>query len=213
MRKALAVSIIIISILLASNLYLLTSREEHTFTMNTIVKVYINDQLVYVKKGDMFNTNMEYFIRTIFDEGSYLIGMKNEDGASVNFAGVNMDTRPYKDNITEIRRIYAITDSGWSPTKTTVVLPDGSILLDAEYSYTVTEYSDNTIEITIIKYKLFEDTATIYGSALGSKLHYSDPTSGWKDDYFLFCVDKFDSAITVNAGDVLKIEYDIVINP
>jgi len=213
MRKALAISIIIISILVASNLYLLTSREEHAFTINTIVKVYINDKLVYVKKGDMFNKNIEALLG-IFTTGDEIL--YKEDGSqvsnvhSINFQGPDLS---WYDNASEIARIYAITDSGWNPTYSTVALPSSYVLLDAGSTIQWTEYSDNRIILTIIHYKLFEESATVYGSALGSHLSYNIYGDGSSDGYFLFCVDKFDSAITVNAGDILKIEYDIVINP
>ena len=207
MRKALAVSIIIISILLASNLYLLTSREEHTFTMNTIVKVYINDQLVYVKKGDIFNKNMQYWIQYLFEapRQSLFFDTNGNSDTAVNILGG-------LDNATETRAIYAITDSTWDPTIDTVSLPSGSILLDSESLYQTTS-SGNTITIQIVKYRLFEDGVTVYGSALATHFNYKDPDLNAKWMWMLLCVDKFDTSVTVNAGDVLKIEYDIVINP
>ena len=210
MRKALAISIIIISILLVSNLYgyyLLANREEHTFTMNTIVKVYINDKLVYIKKGDMFNKNIEGLFGFL-DAGTKALLYKS-DGNTINIEHWDFWLTDVEDNDTRI--IYAISDSAWDPNYNTVTLPTNSYVLDAESDYH-TEVSGNTAKIIIIKYRLFEDTTTIYGSALASKVHYWDD-SAWHYAIVLFCVDKFDSAITVNAGDVLKIEYDIVINP
>ena len=185
------------------------------------VYVYVNDRLVRVRLNDPLTSNFFNMMRlatkanpgalqfTATNGSTYMVTSIGNYGYDYSFAHL-INTSLASDGAL----IYAIN------TTFTQTIVDSSLtsligtygtLLDSKLTYQTGTTGTYGITLTMTYYKLFTSGMTIYGTVMAFRgvAGLGDASAGTMD--FSVADDTF-TAVSLNAGDVLKITYTIQVN-
>ena len=185
------------------------------------VYVYVNDRLVRVRLNDPLTSNFFNMLRlaTKANPGGLQFVATNGSVYQVTAVG----NYEYNGNVGNVNTsltsdgalIYAINTS-FSQTivdsSLTSLIGTYGTLLDSKLTYQTGSVGSYGITLTMTYYKLFTSATTIYGTIMAFRgvATLSTSNGGYNID-FTVADDTF-TAVSLNAGDVLKITYTIQVN-
>ena len=188
------------------------------------VYVYVNDRLVRVRLNDPLTSNFFNMMRlaTKANPGALQFVATNGTTYMVSAIGnyiLGYDGSTYRSLNTSLGSdgalIYAInttfTQTTVDSSLTSLVGTYGT-LLDSKLTYQTGTTGTYGITLTMTYYKLFTSGMTIYGTVLAFRGLIFEGSVNYGGTMDFTVADDTFTAVSLNAGDVLKITYTIQVN-
>jgi len=190
------------------------------------VYVYVNDRLVRVRLNDPLTSNFFNMMRLATKANPGGLQIVGTDGTTYTITAIGnyMDdyyTGYYGGNLVNTTLtsdgalIYAINTSFTQTivdSSLTSLIGTYGTLLDSKLTYQTGSVGSYGITLTMTYYKLFTSATTIYGTIMAFRcVAFRGDNSRTVNLDFSVADDTF-TAVSLNAGDVLKITYTIQVN-
>ena len=186
------------------------------------VYVYVNDRLVRVRLNDPLTSNFFNMLRlaTKANPGDLQFVATNGSTYRVTAIGNFVDVGGFNAGVnttlaSDGALIYAIDTSFTQTTvdsSLTSLISTHGTLLDSKLTYQTGTTGTYGITLTMTYYKLFTSGMTIYGTVLAFRGVVVLSTNWYAGTMDFSVADDTFTAVSLNAGDVLKITYVIQVN-